>query len=136
MKHLIVLEQPENRIASATDLFQRIKKIDIDLSRENFLVFNLNTSHQVIDWYQVTIGILDASLIHPREVFRNAIKDNSHSIIVAHNHPSGNLEPSHNDKDVMKALKDAGEIIGISVLDSIIFNDKDEFISMKEQGSF
>lgn len=135
MKHLIVLEEPANKISSAIDLFERIKKIDIDYSQEHFLVFTLNVKCQVINWYIVSMGILDASLIHPREAFRDAIKDNASSIIVAHNHPSGHLGPSINDKEVLKVLKDAGEIIGIPVLDSIIFNE-DSFISMKEQKCF
>ena len=136
MKHLIVLEEPENKIASAIDLFERIKKIEMPLSQEVFIVFTLNTKMQVINFYIVSMGILDASLIHPREVFRDAIKDNAHSIIVAHNHPSGHLAPSGADIEVMKLLKDAGELLGIHLIDSIIFNDKNEFISMKEQGTF
>jgi DNA repair protein RadC len=132
---MIVLEEPVNNIKSAIELFEKIKRIDIDYSKENFLVFTLDTKNRVIDWYIISIGILDASLIHPREVFRNAIKDNAKSIIIAHNHPSGILIPGDADKEVTKGLKDAGELLGISVLDHIIFSEI-AFISMKEQRIF
>lgn len=135
MNHMIVLEEPVNNIKSAIELFEKIKRIDIDYSKENFLVFTLDTKNRVIDWYIISIGILDASLIHPREVFRNAIKDNAKSIIIAHNHPSGILIPGDADKEVTKGLKDAGELLGISVLDHIIFSEI-AFISMKEQRIF
>jgi DNA repair protein RadC len=135
MKHLIVLEEPIDNIKSAIELFEKIKKIDIDFSKENFIVFTLDTKHRVIDYYVISVGILDASLIHPREVFRNAIKDNAQSIIIAHNHPSGVLTPSDADKEVTECLKKAGELIGISVLDHIIFCE-DSFISMIEQKCF
>jgi DNA repair protein RadC len=132
---MIVLEEPVNNIKSAIELFEKIKRIDIDYSKENFLVFTLDTKNRVIDWYIISIGILDASLIHPREVFRNAIKDNAKSIIIAHNHPSGILIPGDADKEVTNGLKDAGELLGISVLDHIIFSEI-AFISMKEQRIF
>ena len=135
MKHMIVLEEPVNNIKSAIELFEKIKKIDIDYSKESFIVFTLDTKNRVIDWYIISIGILDASLIHPREVFRNAIKDNAKSIIIAHNHPSGILIPGDADKEVTKGLKDAGEILGIQVLDHIIFSEI-AFSSMKEQRMF
>jgi len=135
MKHMIVLEEPVNSISSAIELFEKIKKINIDYSKEHFIVFTLDTKNRVINSYVVSIGILDASLIHPREVFRNAIKDNAKSIILAHNHPSGILIPGEADKEVTKCLKDAGELLGISVLDHIVFSEI-AFSSMKEQNMF
>ncbi len=135
MKHLIVLDEPLNSISSAIELFEKIKKIDIDYSKEHFLVFTLDTKNRVIDWYIISIGILDASLIHPREVFRNAIKDNAKSIIIAHNHPSGILSPGDADKEVTRLLKDGGTLLGIEILDHIVFSET-SFISMKEQGIF
>ena len=135
MKHMIVLEEPVNSISSAIELFEKIKKINIDYSKEHFIVFTLDTKNRVINSYVVSIGILDASLIHPREVFRNAIKDNAKSIILAHNHPSGILIPGEADKEVTKCLKDAGELLGISVLDHIVFSEI-AFSSMKEQKMF
>ena len=135
MNQILTLNEPLNKIQSPEDLFARIQKIDIDYDREHFLVFTLNTKNQVIDIHLTSIGIIDAALIHPRETFRNAIKDNAKSIIIAHNHPSNSLTPSENDKEVSVALKAAGEIIGISVIDHIIFTETD-FLSMKQHGDF
>jgi DNA repair protein RadC len=135
MNQIITLNEPLDKIQSPEDLFKKIKKIDIDYDKEHFLVFTMNAQNQIIDTYIISIGILDASLIHPRETFRNAIKDNAKSIIIAHNHPSNNLTPSSNDKDVSQMLKNAGEILGISILDHIIFN-KISFLSMKQHGEF
>jgi DNA repair protein RadC len=79
------------------------------------------------------VGILDASLIHPREVFNTAIKASAHAIILVHNHPSGECEPSMNDKEVTKLLSDAGRIVGIDVLDHIVIA-KNGYSSIRENG--
>jgi len=130
MRQLFVLEFPVNSIQNASDLFTHIKTINIDYNQEHFIIFTLNTKNQIINAHIITIGILDAGLIHPREIFRKAILDNSKSIIIAHNHPSSNLKPSLEDESTYHMLINAGEIIGIPVIDSIIFNEK-EFYSMK-----
>lgn len=135
MNQILTLNEPLDKIQSPEDLFKKIQKINIDHSKEHFLVFTLNTKHQIIGTHIISIGILNASLIHPRETFRNAIKDNAQSIIIAHNHPSDCLMPSVNDKEVSVMLRKAGELIGIDVLDHIIFN-KTEFLSMKQHGDF
>ena len=135
MKQILTLNEPLDKIQSPEDLFKKIQKINIDYTKEHFLVFTLNTKHQIIGTHIISIGILNASLIHPRETFRNAIKDNAQSIIIAHNHPSDFLMPSVNDKEVSVMLQKAGEIIGIDILDHIIFN-KTEFLSMKQHGDF
>ncbi len=88
--------------------------------QEQFHIVTLNTKLGVIDTHRVTVGTLDASLIHPREVFRSAIKDAASSLIVAHNHPSGDPTPSKEDIAVTDRLTQAGELIGISVMDHII----------------
>lgn len=92
--------------------------------RENFVVMCLDGSHSVIKTEVVSIGLVNKSMCHPREVFRPAIKYNSTAVIIGHNHPSGALEPSDEDKQVTKRLKEAGEILGIPVLDSIIVSTK------------
>jgi DNA repair protein RadC len=102
---------------------------------EQLIVFVLDTKHKVIGQVTVTVGTLDASLVHPREVFRPAIVLNGAAIIVAHNHPSGDLTPSIQDRAVCDRLKKAGEIIGIQVLDSIIVNHE-HGISMQETRDF
>ena len=135
MNQILQIQEPIGKIQSAIDLFNRAKKVNIDHSKENFIVVTLNTKHQVIGEHIISIGILDASLIHPREVFRKAILDNAHSLILAHNHPSGCVEPSVADKEVTTLLKQAGELLGISILDHIIFNRTD-FLSMKQHGDF
>jgi len=132
MNKIIVLKEPIDKISNASDLFLAIRKIEIDHKKENFIVITLNTKNQIINSYIVSIGTLNASLIHPRETFRNAIMDNANSIILAHNHPSGHLKPSEDDTKITKVLVNAGDILGIKILDHIIFSDKD-FLSLKEQ---
>jgi DNA repair protein RadC len=102
---------------------------------EQFVVFVLDTKNKVIGQMTITVGTLDASLVHPREVFRPAILLNAAAIIVAHNHPSGDLTPSIQDRSVCDRLKKAGEVLGIQVLDSIIVNHE-RGISMLETGDF
>lgn len=93
----------------------------------------LNTKNQVLAKETMSIGSLNASIVHPREVFRAAIKRSSASIICVHNHPSGNPTPSLDDIDITQRLIEAGAIIGIDVLDHIIIGDK-AYVSLKEQG--
>jgi DNA repair protein RadC len=88
--------------------------------KECFAVFFLNTQNQIISREIISIGTLNASLIHPRECFRTAISKNCAAVIFVHNHPSGSLEPSDEDIAVTKRLKDAGKLIGIEVLDHVI----------------
>jgi len=81
----------------------------------------------------VSVGTLNASIIHPREVFCSAIKASASSVVIVHNHPSGDCSPSEEDKQITKMLSDAGEILGIKVLDHVIIG-KDGFIEVKENG--
>jgi DNA repair protein RadC len=91
-----------------------------DRPQEEFWVFTLNTRHRVVGATMVTRGILDASLIHPREVFRAALLDNAASIIIAHNHPSGDPTPSPEDRAVTRQLREAGKALGIPLLDHVV----------------
>lgn len=101
-----------------------LKYLDIKYKdQEHFVVLTLNGAHKVINSHTVSIGTLNRTLIHPREVFKPAIKDNSASIIIAHNHPSGSLEPSKEDLSVTKRLVNAGELMGIKVLDHLIVSE-------------
>ena len=88
--------------------------------KEYFCVFFLDTQNHITGKEVISIGTLNASLIHPRETFRTAVVKNCCSVIVAHNHPSGSLEPSEEDIAVTKRLKDAGKLLGIEVLDHVI----------------
>ena len=95
-------------------------RLMIDAKQEEFHIVTLDTKNQVIATHQITVGTLDASLVHPREVFRAAIKDAASSIILVHNHPSGDPTPSREDFAVTKRLEESGQTIGIEVLDHIV----------------
>ena len=101
--------------------------------KEHFCVIFLDTQNRIIGKEIVSIGTLNASLIHPRETFRTAIRKNCCSIIVAHNHPSGSLEPSPEDLHVTKRLRAAGQLLGIELLDHVIVTAT-AFCSFREQG--
>jgi DNA repair protein RadC len=103
------------------------------LQKEHFVCLFLNTKNQVISQETLSVGTLNASLVHPREVFRAAIKCSSASLICVHNHPSGDPTPSPEDIGLTRRLVEAGELIGISVLDHIVIGDR-KFVSLKEQG--
>jgi len=93
--------------------------------KEHFVVFYLNARNQEIERDVISIGTVSSSLVHPREVFEGAIKNNASSIIIAHNHPSGDVEPSQDDIDITKKLVHAGKILDIRVLDHVIVTDKE-----------
>ncbi|MBN2510532.1 MAG: DNA repair protein RadC [Spirochaetales bacterium] len=95
--------------------------------QEHFLVAGLSGSHELKYLDVITIGILNKSLVHPREVYERAITSSIHSILVCHNHPSGNLQPSKEDKEVTRRLKETGEIIGIPLIDHIIIGPPGHF---------
>jgi len=93
---------------------------DERLDQEEFLIATLDTKHFVRRVVRITRGTLDASLVHPREVFRAAIADCASSILLIHNHPSGDPAPSHADRVITDRLKQVGDVVGISVLDHIV----------------
>jgi DNA repair protein RadC len=102
-------------------------------TKEHFAVMLLNTKNHVLSVHVVSIGSLSASIVHPREVFREAIQNAAASIILLHNHPSGDPSPSREDVSVTERLVKAGKIMDIPVLDHIIIGD-DKYISLKEKG--
>lgn len=103
------------------------------LNQEHFVCLYLDTKNQVIHKHTVFIGSLNASIVHPREVFRAAIRRSSASILCAHNHPSGDPAPSPEDVQLTRRLAEAGELIGIELLDHLVIGDN-RFISLKEAG--
>lgn len=103
------------------------------LKQENFVALFLNVKNQVIHQQTIFIGSLNASIVHPREIFREAVKRSAASIICAHNHPSGNPNPSPEDIEVTQRLTEAGKIMGIEMLDHVIIGDH-QFVSLKELG--
>ncbi|MFD2705169.1 RadC family protein [Salibacterium lacus] len=104
------------------------------LTQEHFVILCLNTKNQVIHRQTLFIGSLNSSIVHPREVFKEALRRSAAAVICIHNHPSGDPGPSREDIDVTKRLIEAGRILGIDVLDHIIIGDR-RFTSLKEQGS-
>ena len=107
-----IIDSPERAVEQLADI--RDKK------QEYFVVMTLDGANRLIAKRTITIGTLTSSLVHPREVFADAITDRAASIIVAHNHPSGNIEPSQDDIDLTDRLKKAGELVGIDLLDHFI----------------
>ena len=104
-----------------------------DKNQEYFVCISLNGANEVIGNRVVTVGLLNTNQVHPREIFSDAIAERAASIILVHNHPSGNTEPSHADIAVTNRLIEAGEILGIKIHDHIIVS-KDSHTSMKESG--
>ena len=107
----------------------------LDNEREHFLMLSLDTKNALKAVHIVSIGSLNANIVHPREVFYFAIQDRAAAIIVGHNHPSGGPAPSQNDIDITKRLKASSDILGIDLHDHIVFGDK-RFLSMKEENLF
>ncbi len=119
--------------AAASYMHSVLEKVH---DKESMVVAFLNTKNRVIDYEQVSIGTINSSLIHPREIFRNAILNKAVSVLICHNHPSGDLTPSDEDKAATKALKEAGELLGIPVVDHIIITgiNRDDVYSFRAQG--
>ena len=105
-----------------------------DLDREQLIVCSLDTKNQPISVSVVSIGSLNSSIVHPREVYKISILANAASIILFHNHPSGDVTPSSEDISVTKRLVEAGNIIGISLLDHIIIGIEGDYCSLNEKG--
>lgn len=103
------------------------------LQQEHFVTVYLNTKNQVLHKQTVFIGSLNASIVHPREVYKEAIRRSAASVICFHNHPSGDPSPSREDIEVTKRLAESGKLLGIELLDHIIIGDK-QYVSLKERG--
>jgi DNA repair protein RadC len=110
-----------NSTAAAIDFCSRhFERLASDAMQEEFHIVTLDTKLQPIQSHQITIGTLDASLVHPREVFKAAIRDSAAAILLVHNHPSGDPTPSRQDREITERLKKAGELLGVQVIDHII----------------
>lgn len=121
----------QDNISSSGAAVELAIKLLGDSPSEQFVSILLDTKNRVIGFHVVTVGVLDASLVHPRETFRAAVILNASSVIIAHNHPSGDLTPSKEDWAVYRRMQDAGKVIGIDVLDSIVVSNT-EGLSMEE----
>jgi len=118
-------------ISSARDAVAQLQEL-CTAKKEHFVVLYLNARNQLIHKETISVGTLNASLIHPREVFKPAIENYAASIIIAHNHPSGNIHPSDDDLAVTERLQEAGQIMGIEVIDHVIVTGKG-YCSLKEK---
>ena len=131
-KRISQSKKPVKKISCAEDVFKLFQDRLKDKNEEHFYVLMLNNQNNIIAEQEVSKGILDASIIHPREVFKPAIKNSASKIILVHNHPSGNPEPSGEDLDITEKLTEAGNQIGIKILDHVIIG-KEKYYSNKEE---
>ena len=129
----IIANNPEKVANVLQAVLKGENKIDQD--KEHFWAVGLNARNKIVYIDLVSLGILNTNLVHPRETFRLAISRGVESIIVAHNHPSGGIEPSERDSAITSRLKKAGEIIGIKVIDHLIITE-DSYYSFKSEGTF
>ena len=119
-------------IQSSTDVLTQVSQRR-NKKQEHLLCLTLDGANRLINKHLVTIGLLNQSLVHPREVFAPAIEERANSIILVHNHPSGTLEPSTEDKRITSKIKKVGDLVGIKLLDHIIIT-KHAYRSFKEKG--
>ena len=119
------ISEPKDALPLLTDIMSK--------QQEYFVCISLNGANEIIEKRIVTVGLLDMTQVHPREVFADVIADRAASVIIAHNHPSGELRPSQNDLNVHKQLVEAGKILGIKVLDHLIVTKKG-YCSFQEEG--
>lgn len=121
-------------ISSTDDAAKVIKEFLGETDREHAILACLNVKNQINNISIVSIGSLNSTVIHPREIFKVAILSNSASIILAHNHPSGDTTPSSADKAMTERLKKAGDILGIELIDNIILGYGDTYLSFRKEG--
>jgi DNA repair protein RadC len=125
--------RPRNmKISFPPDVYPLIRHI-ADRRQEHFLCISLNGANEVIAVRTVSVGLVNRALVHPREVYADPITDRASAVIVAHNHPSGNLTPSQDDLAITRQLKEAGHTLGIKLLDHLVFNHEG-YHSLLEKG--
>ncbi len=115
-----------SKISKPCDIIPYIQYITLE-KQENFMCISLNGAHDIVSVRKISVGTLNRCLIHPREVFSDALKERAAAIILAHNHPSGNTYPSQNDIEITQQLSDVSKIVGIHLLDHIIVCSNDYF---------
>ena len=119
-------------ISSPGDIFREVRHY-ATRDQEQFIVLVLNGAHEVLNVFVATVGLVNKTLVHPREIFSDAIQRRGTAIAIAHNHPSGKLDPSEDDVNVTKRILISGDILGIKVLDHIIFSSS-SYYSFLEHG--
>ncbi|MEK7399015.1 MAG: DNA repair protein RadC [Candidatus Poribacteria bacterium] len=120
------------KVTDAKDILPLLNDI-VNKQQEHFVCISLNGANEIIEKRIVTVGLLDKSQVHPREVFADVISDRAASVIFAHNHPSGEIKPSNSDLKIHEQLAEAGKILGINILDHIIISKKG-YYSFQEEG--
>jgi len=118
-------------IRCGKDAFEYVRRHLADLDREHFCILHLNSRNQVTGRDDVSIGTLDATIVHPREIFKNSIKNSAAKVILAHNHPSGDPSPSDDDLNITRRMVEAGRLLGIPVFDHIIVG-RTSYVSVRE----
>ena len=133
LKELIAMEtaNPVEAITTPADLMPSLTQYAYE-DQEHFIIIDLNGAHNVIELRVVSIGIANRCLVHPREIFKGAIINNATAVVLAHNHPSGSLNPSKEDDEITERIKKAGKIIGIEVLDHLIIGKKGYYSYLEE----
>jgi len=126
-------KSPKLKITSPDIIYQKFGPRFLHLKKEVFTVLLLNSANILIREYKVSEGTLNASLVHPREVFQPAIIDSAAAIILLHNHPSGEISPSAEDRNITFRLLEAGKLLDIPVLDHVILGEN-KYFSFKEEG--
>ena len=126
------VQRKPRTVISPDDIFKEVRHYS-SREQEHLIVVMLNGAHEVIGTIVATIGLLNRTIVHPREVFADAIRNRAAAVAVAHNHPSGNTEPSNEDIEVTERLKKAGDLLGIRVIDHIVFTDA-KYYSFLEHG--
>jgi DNA repair protein RadC len=126
------LSAERKRISSPQDVFNVVQGFLEDADREYFMILTLNTKNHINGVNVVSVGSLNASLVHPREVFKAAILGNAAAIILVHNHPSLDPSPSTEDLEITRRLVEAGKLLGIEVLDHVVIGNS--WVSLKERG--
>jgi len=125
-------EEDRPRIRGPADVARLLMPELRDAPQEEFRVLLLNTQNEVLRTHTITVGLLNESPVHPRELFRAAVRNNAHAVIAVHNHPSGDPTPSKQDIAVTRRLRQAGELMGIELLDHIVLGDG-RWVSLKER---
>ncbi|MHC1636539.1 MAG: hypothetical protein QIT36_gp060 [Methanophagales virus GBV301] len=132
LRFMMIKEATEEKLNSPEKIY-RFMQSEAKIDRECVWVLHLNTRLKLIEKELVSMGTIDTALVHPREVFKKAILNGSSSIIVIHNHPSGNPTPTEEDERIAKKLKQSGEILGIPLEDFIVISSKG-YTSFAEEG--
>ncbi|AYK14068.1 MAG: RadC family protein [Methanosarcina flavescens] len=127
------VEEPKRKICSPKDVYALMYPKMREQKKEKFITLCLDTKNQVLKEEVVSIGSLNASIVHPREVFKSALMESSASVIMVHNHPSGDPSPSREDIMVTEKIVEGGKLLGIDVLDHIIIGDG-RYVSLKDEG--